>query len=121
MIITTGNTSVWFTPATPSNTATAPSKTFKDLSTKIILIKGRKEDITKISKNEANPLIQTIKIYPFKQYLNNFKKNQFKIEKVKLPKKKYSKKAINLWVVSDNLLKGAALNTVQILETLIKK
>ena len=30
-------------------------------------------------------------------------------------------KAINLWVVSDNLLKGAALNTVQILETLIKK
>jgi len=32
-----------------------------------------------------------------------------------------NKKAINLWVVSDNLLKGAALNTVQILETLIKK
>ena len=34
---------------------------------------------SEISKNEANPLIQTIKIYPFKQYLNNFKKNQFKI------------------------------------------
>ena len=32
-----------------------------------------------------------------------------------------NKKAINLWVVSDNLLKGAALNTVQILEILIKK
>ena len=30
-------------------------------------------------------------------------------------------KAINLWVVSDNLLKGAALNTVQIAECLIKK
>ena len=30
-------------------------------------------------------------------------------------------KAINLWVVSDNLLKGAALNTVQIAETLVKK
>lgn len=29
-------------------------------------------------------------------------------------------KAINLWVVSDNLLKGAALNTVQIAEILIK-
>jgi aspartate-semialdehyde dehydrogenase len=29
-------------------------------------------------------------------------------------------KAINLWVVSDNLLKGAALNTVQIAETLMK-
>ena len=30
-------------------------------------------------------------------------------------------KAINLWVVSDNLLKGAALNTVQIAESLMKK
>ena len=30
-------------------------------------------------------------------------------------------KAINIWVVSDNLLKGAALNTVQIAETLVKK
>tara|TARA_B100001996_G_scaffold178192_1_gene136031 strand:- start:571 stop:1563 length:993 start_codon:yes stop_codon:yes gene_type:complete len=29
--------------------------------------------------------------------------------------------AINLWIVSDNLLKGAALNTVQIAECLIKK
>jgi aspartate-semialdehyde dehydrogenase len=32
-----------------------------------------------------------------------------------------NKKALNLWVVSDNLLKGAALNTVQIAESLIKK
>mgnify|MGYP001220401473 CR=1 FL=1 len=30
-------------------------------------------------------------------------------------------KAINLWVVSDNLLKGAAFNTVQIAEHLMKK
>ena len=30
-------------------------------------------------------------------------------------------KAINLWVVSDNLIKGAALNTVQIAECLMKK
>ena len=30
-------------------------------------------------------------------------------------------KAVNLWVVSDNLLKGAALNTVQIIECLMKK
>ena len=30
-------------------------------------------------------------------------------------------KAVNLWVVSDNLLKGAALNTVQIAECLINK
>ena len=32
-----------------------------------------------------------------------------------------NKKALNLWVVSDYLLKGAALNTVQIAEVLIKK
>ena len=30
-------------------------------------------------------------------------------------------KALNMWVVSDNLLKGAALNTLQIAEELIKK
>ena len=30
-------------------------------------------------------------------------------------------KSINMWVVSDNLLKGAALNTVQIAECLVKK
>ena len=29
-------------------------------------------------------------------------------------------KALNMWVVCDNLLKGAALNTVQIAERLIK-
>ena len=32
-----------------------------------------------------------------------------------------NKKALNMWVVSDNLLKGAALNTVQIAECLIKR
>ena len=32
-----------------------------------------------------------------------------------------NKNALNLWVVSDNLLKGAALNTVQIAEVLVKK
>ena len=32
-----------------------------------------------------------------------------------------NKKALNMWVVSDNLLKGAALNTVQIAECLLKK
>ena len=29
-------------------------------------------------------------------------------------------RAINMWIVSDNLLKGAALNTVQIVECLMK-
>ena len=32
-----------------------------------------------------------------------------------------NKRALNMWIVSDNLLKGAALNTVQIAECLIKK
>ena len=32
-----------------------------------------------------------------------------------------NKKAFNMWVVSDNLLKGAALNTIQIAEYLINK
>ena len=32
-----------------------------------------------------------------------------------------NKKALNMWIVSDNLLKGAALNTIQIAECLIKK
>ena len=94
-----------FLPGVTDNIATTVKEIIKDNlkssfksfelgSTKIILIKGKKEDITKISKNEANPLIQTIKIYPFKKYLNNFKKNQFKIEKVKLPKKNIVKKKL---------------------------
>ena len=29
--------------------------------------------------------------------------------------------SINMWIVSDNLLKGAALNAVEIAESLIKK
>ncbi len=32
-----------------------------------------------------------------------------------------NKKAINIWIVSDNLLKGAALNSVQIVECLMEK
>ena len=31
------------------------------------------------------------------------------------------KNCLNMWVVSDNLLKGAALNAVQIAETLVDK
>ena len=32
-----------------------------------------------------------------------------------------NKNALNIWIVSDNLLKGAALNTVQIAECIMKK
>jgi aspartate-semialdehyde dehydrogenase len=37
-------------------------------------------------------------------------------------RKDYSqKKTINLWIVADNLMKGAALNAVQIAEYIIKE
>ena len=35
-------------------------------------------------------------------------------------KDRSNEKAINMWIVSDNLLKGAALNSVQIAQTLVK-
>ncbi len=38
----------------------------------------------------------------------------------RIRKDRSNSKAVNLWVVSDNLLKGAALNTVQIAELLVK-
>ena len=55
---------------------------------------------------------------------DNFSVGKNNIIKNKLFKKikdNSNKKAINLWIVSDNLLKGAALNTVQIAQALIKK
>ncbi len=39
----------------------------------------------------------------------------------RIRKDRSNEKALNMWVVSDNLLKGAALNTVQIAECLMKK
>ena len=44
----------------------------------------------------------------FKTYISRVRKDRSK------------DKAINMWIVSDNLLKGAALNSVQIAETLVK-
>ena len=38
-----------------------------------------------------------------------------------LEKIKQKKNTINMWIVSDNLLRGAALNSVEIAELLIKK
>ncbi len=65
-------------------------------STKIILIKGNKKNIYNISKKEANPLIQTIKIYPFKKFIDFFKKNKFELQEVKLINKKYIKREVDL-------------------------
>ena len=39
----------------------------------------------------------------------------------RIRKDRTKKNAVNLWIVSDNLLKGAALNSVQIAEKLIKQ
>ena len=45
-------------------------------------------------------------------------KNETFISRIR--KDNSNKKAINLWCVSDNLLRGAALNAVEIAETYIK-
>jgi len=46
--------------------------------------------------------------------------DDFKTYISRVRKDRSNKKAINMWIVSDNLLKGAALNSVQIAETLVK-
>ncbi len=46
--------------------------------------------------------------------------DDFKTYISRVRKDRTNKKAINMWIVSDNLLKGAALNSVQIAETLVK-
>ena len=46
-------------------------------------------------------------------------KNETYISRIR--KDKTKKNTINLWIVSDNLLRGAALNAVEIAELLIKK
>ncbi len=46
--------------------------------------------------------------------------NNFKTYISRVRKDRSNSKAINMWIVSDNLLKGAALNSVQIAETLVK-
>ena len=46
--------------------------------------------------------------------------DDFKTYISRVRKDRSNEKAINMWIVSDNLLKGAALNSVQIAETLVK-
>ena len=46
--------------------------------------------------------------------------DDFKTYISRVRKDKSNEKAINMWIVSDNLLKGAALNSVQIAETLVR-
>ena len=46
--------------------------------------------------------------------------DDFKTYISRVRKDRSNEKTINMWIVSDNLLKGAALNSVQIAETLVK-
>mgnify|MGYP003310591597 FL=1 len=46
-------------------------------------------------------------------------KNETYISRIREDKTK--KNTINMWIVSDNLLRGAALNAIEIAELLIKK
>ena len=46
-------------------------------------------------------------------------KNETYISRIREDKTK--KNTINIWIVSDNLLRGAALNAVEIAELLMKK
>ena len=46
--------------------------------------------------------------------------NKFETYISRIREDKSQTNSINLWIVSDNLLKGAALNAVAIAETLIK-
>ena len=54
-------------------------------------------------------------------YITPFEaQDDFKTYISRVRKDRSNEKAINMWIVSDNLLKGAALNSVQIAETLVK-
>ena len=56
------------------------------------------------------------------EYITPFEaENDYTTYISRIRKDNTNSKAINIWVVSDNLLKGAALNTVQIAECLMKK
>ena len=76
-------------------------KDFRVGSSKFFLLRGQRKEIEKIAKKEANPLIQTIKIYSYSDYKKFFVNNKFSLKQVKLPKKQYIKKDINL-DISDN-------------------
>ena len=65
-------------------------------SSNIYLIKGNKDIAEKIAKKESNPLIHSIRIISYQNYLNDFKNNKFLLQDVNLPDKKYLKKDINL-------------------------
>ena len=77
-------------------------------------------DVLKILKNTSGVTIQDdVKQNLYPMPLTSAGKDDVFIGRIR---RDYSKKnALNLWIVSDNLRKGAALNAVQIAESLIAK
>ncbi|MDC1179666.1 aspartate-semialdehyde dehydrogenase [Flavobacteriaceae bacterium] len=77
-------------------------------------------DVLKISKNTSGVTIQDdVKQSLYPMPLTSQGKDDVFVGRIR---RDYSKEnALNLWVVSDNLRKGAALNAVQIAEYLINK
>lgn len=55
-------------------------------------------------------------IYPMPRYISG--KDEVYVGRVRMDESHDN--AINMWVVADNILKGAALNAVQIAEYIIK-
>ncbi len=77
-------------------------------------------DIKKILNNTPGVIVQddpTTNTYPMPITANG--KDDVFVGRIR--KDFSSKNSINLWIVADNLRKGAATNTIQILEYLIKK
>ena len=72
-------------------------------SSNIFLIRGKKNIAEQIAKKESNPLIHSIRIISYKEYLSDFKNNQFLFQDVNLPDKKYIKKDINLDITDKQL------------------
>ena len=56
-------------------------------------------------------------VYPINSFVDN--KDEVFIGRIRRDNSK--KNAINLWIMADNIRKGAATNAVQILEKLIEK
>jgi len=77
------------------------------------------EDVKTILKNSQGVILQddiANKIYPMPRYSEN--KNEVFVGRVR---RDYSnEKTLNMWVVADNLRKGAATNAVQIAEYITK-
>ena len=66
-------------------------------------------DVKSSMKEKKVDILRRLKQGDYTTYISRIRKDNSNV------------KAINIWVVSDNLLKGAALNTVQIAEHLVKK